>query len=183
MQKRDAELLIVGGHRETVAEFVPYLPQALQPKVAGTFVIDPHTMTPNQVRIHAEQVVQAYERDEEKRLVNQALERVAAGGLAAAGLAWCLMAANEEAIEVLLVNDDAQAPGQACDNCGWLGLRDAPDLVCPVCGHATRHTPDVIDEMATKVLDTSGRVEHVYVETDLAEQVVAALLRFPAPRQ
>jgi peptide chain release factor subunit 1 len=186
MQKRDAELLILGGHTEIIPEFVPFLSKPLQQKVAGTFAIDPNTMSPGQVREHADAIVEAYERGEESRLVGEAFERVAAGGLGAVGLEWCLLAVNEHAVELLLVNDDDTAPGRACDNCGWLGLGEAgtagAEAVCPVCGAATRPTPDVIDEMAEKVVDTSGRVEHVYAETQLPDQVVAAFLRFPVPR-
>jgi peptide chain release factor subunit 1 len=186
MQKRDAELLILGGHTEIIPEFVPFLSKPLQQKVAGTFAIDPNTMSPGQVREHADAIVEAYERGEESRLVGEAFERVAAGGLGAVGLEWCLLAVNEHAVELLLVNDDDTAPGRACDNCGWLGLDEAgtagAEAVCPVCGAATRPTPDVIDEMAEKVVDTSGRVEHVYAETQLPDQVVAAFLRFPVPR-
>jgi peptide chain release factor subunit 1 len=181
MRKREFELLIVGGHTEIIPVFLPLLSQPLRQKVAGTFAIDPHTMTPGQVREHADAVVEAYERDEESRLVSQALERVAAGGLGAAGLPWCLMAVNEHAVDLLLVDDDFQTPGRACDNCGWLGLPDAGPL-CPVCGAATRDTPDVVDEMAEKVVETSGRVEHVYAETELSDHSVAAMLRFPVPR-
>jgi hypothetical protein len=50
---------------------------------------------------------------------------------------------------------------------------------CPVCGQPTRKAPDVIDEMSATVLDTSGRVEHVYADTALSRHGVAALLRFP----
>jgi len=168
----------VGGHQETVAEFLPFLPHHLQPRVAGTFVVDPSTMSPGQVRERADEVVEAYERDEERRLVDEALERVAAGGFGAAGLDWCLMAANEHGIQLLLVDDDVQAPGRMCDSCGWLGLEGEE---CPVCWQRTRKAPDVIDEMAALVVDTSGRVEHVYTETPLSQHVVAAFLRFPVP--
>jgi hypothetical protein len=75
------------------------------------------------------------------------------------------MAANEHAIQLLLVHDDEQAPGQICDPCGGLGLGGAE---CPVDGERTRVTPDVIDEMAALVVDTSGRVEHVYIYAALA---------------
>jgi peptide subunit release factor 1 (eRF1) len=176
MGRSGAELLILGGHQETVAEFTPFLPHHLQPRVAGTFVIDPSTMSPGEVRERADDVVDAYERDEERRFVDEALERVAAGGFGAAGLAWCLMAANEHAIQLLLVHDDEQAPGRICDTCGWLGLEGQE---CPVDGQRTRTVPDVIDEMAALVVDTSGRVEHVYVDTPLSQHAVAALLRFP----
>jgi hypothetical protein len=50
-----------------------------------------------------------------------------------------------------------------------------------VCGQPTRKAPDVIDEMSATVVDTSGRVEHVYADTPLAQLVVAAFLRFPVP--
>lgn len=176
MARTGAELLVLGGHQETIAEFRPHLAHALQPRLAGTFVIDPSTTSPGQVRERADEVVDAYERDEERRLVDEALERVAAGTLGASGLAWCLMAANEHAIQLLLVHDDQEAPGLVCDTCGWLGLEGDE---CPIDGEPTRTTPDVIDEMAALVIDTSGRVEHVYVETPLAGDVVAALLRFP----
>jgi peptide chain release factor subunit 1 len=179
VRRTEAELIIVGGHQETVAEFLPYLPHQLQPKVAGTFVIDPSTMTPGQVRERSQEVADAYERREEEQLVAQALEKVASGGFGAAGLDWCLLAVNEKAVQVLLIHGDEQAPGRVSDQCGWLGLDDEE---CPVCGEHTRKTPDVIDEMAAAVVDSSGRVEHVYADTPLEPHVVAALLRFPVPK-
>jgi peptide chain release factor subunit 1 len=91
------------------------------------------------------------------------------------------MAVDEQAIERLLIHDDSQAPGWACDNCGWLGLSPL-SRECPVCGQPIRDTPDIIDEMAAKVFDTSGRVEHVYADTPLVDHIVAANLRFPVPR-
>ena len=40
---------------------------------------------------------------------------------------------------------------------------------------------DVIEEMSATVVDTSGRVEHVYADTPLAQLAAAAFLRFPVP--
>jgi peptide subunit release factor 1 (eRF1) len=178
MRRTGAELLVLGGHEETVAELRHFLPNQLQSRIAGSFAVDPGAMSPGQVRERADEVVDAYERGEEQRLVDEALDRVAAGGLGATGLEWCLMATNEHAIQLLLVHDDEQAPGWACDDCGWLGLEGEE---CPVCGQRTRKTADVIDEMSATVVDTSGRVEHVYADTPLAQLVVAAFLRFPVP--
>jgi peptide chain release factor subunit 1 len=178
VQDHECELVVVGGHREDVPELLAFLPQPLRRKVAGTFVIDTHTLTPAKVRDEAERIVEAYERQEEQQLVAQALERVATRGLGAVGLDWCLLATDEQAVQLLLIHDDVTAPGRACDNCGWLGLDGDP---CPVCAHETRATADVIDEMAAAVIDAGGQVEHVYAETPLSEHVVAALLRFPVP--
>jgi peptide chain release factor subunit 1 len=178
VQRTATDLLIVGGHHETVAEFVPFLPRELAARLAGTFTIDPHTLTPAKVREAAEIVVEQYERDEERRLVDETLDKVAAAGFAAAGLEWCLLAVDEKAVAVLLIDDDATAPGRACDDCGWLGSEGDP---CPVCGKATRPAEDVIDEMSAAVIDAGGRVAHAHQPSRLEGHVVAALLRFPVP--
>ena len=174
-----AELVVLGGHEETVAEFLRSMPHDLQPLVAGTFVIDPHTMTRAQVREHAETIVDAHEREEKARLMNEVLEKVATGGFGALGLEWCLLAVNEKAVEILFVTDDAHEPGRACDNCGWLGLAGEE---CPVCGQPTRETPDVIDDMCEAVVAAGGRVIGAETDTAPAPEMVAARLRFPVPR-
>jgi hypothetical protein len=147
--------------------------------VAGTFVVDPATMTPGQVRERADEVAVEFERREERQLVADTLERVAAGGFAAAGLDWCLMAVNENAVQLLLIHDDEMVPGRASDQCGWLGRSEEE---CPICGEPTRKTPDVIGEMAAAVVETGGRVEHVDADTPLAHDIVAAQTRFPVPK-
>jgi peptide chain release factor subunit 1 len=110
--------------------------------------------------------------------VTDALGRVAAGGLGAAGLEWCLLAVNEKAVDVLLVEDDQRRPGRVCDSCGFLG---ALETECPVDGSPTRETTDILDEMESAVLGASGRVENVRPGTDLEKYSVAAILRFPVP--
>ena len=88
-------------------------------------------------------------------------------------MAGCLLTVNDQAVQLLLADD------VACDACGWLGLEGEAG---PVCTSATRTTVDVIDEMAAVVIDTHGRVEQIAAETELAEQTMAVLLRFPVPR-
>jgi peptide chain release factor subunit 1 len=177
MRETDAEFVIVGGHRETVAEFLPFL-RHLESLIAGTFVIDTHTLTTARVRDQVRPVVEAFERDEEARLVRKVVELVAQGGFAALGLDWCLMATNEKAVDQLLVHGDARVPGRTCDQCGWLGLEGDE---CPVDGSPTRTTADVIDDMAEAVITAGGRVQHVDTDTELARHLVGALLRFPVP--
>ncbi|MGZ4716898.1 MAG: baeRF10 domain-containing protein [Acidimicrobiales bacterium] len=179
VQDDGIELVVVGGHEDTVPAFIDRLPHDLQSKVVGTFVIDPHTMTPTTALDAAQEAVDAYERHEEEMLVDRALERVAIGGLGAVGLQWCLLAVDELAVQHLLVQADAITPGRACDRCGWLGLAGGE---CPIDGEPTRETPDVLDEMAARVLRSSGHIEHVHADTPLRDELVAALLRFPVPR-
>jgi peptide chain release factor subunit 1 len=105
------ELLVVGGHQEEIPGFLDFLPHVVRPKVAGTFDVDPNTATVADIRHHAEAIVARYERDEERRLVADALERAATGRRAALGLEQCLWAGSVTAVQLLLVQDGAVAPG------------------------------------------------------------------------
>ncbi|GAA3846214.1 hypothetical protein GCM10022226_82180 [Sphaerisporangium flaviroseum] len=172
------ELLIVGGHPEEVPNFLEFLPHDLRPKVAGTFTIDPRTATTADIRRDAGRVAERYERDEERRWVAEVMERAATRRPAALGLDDCLWAASVAAVGRLLVQEGATAPGVVCDESGWLAT--AGDT-CPLCGRATRRSPDVIDELAQAVITESGSVEHVLADTELKDHVVAASLRFPLP--
>jgi peptide chain release factor subunit 1 len=110
--------------------------------------------------------------------VAESFDRAAVGGLAVVGVARCLLAANEHAVQLLLVDDDRQLAAVVCDNCGWLGLEAT---TCPVCGAAVGATPDVIDELAAAAIDAGGDVRHVRTESSLTEHLVAALVRFSVP--
>ncbi|MDH2426496.1 hypothetical protein [Sphaerisporangium sp. TRM90804] len=172
------ELLIVGGHPEEVPNFLEFLPHDLRPKVAGTFTIDPRTATPADIRHNAGRIAERYERDEERRWVAEVMERAATRKPAALGLDDCLWAGSVGAVGMLLVQEGATAPGVVCDESSWLATAGE---TCPLCGRATRRTPDVIDELAQVVINESGSVEHVLADTQLKDNVVAASLRFPLP--
>lgn len=50
-----------------------------------------------------------------------------------------------------------------------------------MCEGRTRHTPDVISELAEAVAAAGGAIRHVEDDERLAECVAAADLRFPLP--
>jgi peptide subunit release factor 1 (eRF1) len=166
--------IAVGGHQAETASFVAELPQALRERVAGTFVIDPHTMTPARVRKLADEVVARWE-DEREAAVAAQITGQPNGAMAAVGLPACLDAANEHAVQVLVVPDGAVAPGFACPRCGGLSVAGG---ACPLCGGPVRPVPDVIEELAVKVTMDGGTVEPVRGNGTAA---VAARRRFPPP--
>ena len=172
------DLIIVGGHREELASFVEMLPGALRSRVAGTFTVDPRTATRDTIRDAAAEIVERFERDEERERVTKVLDTAAAGGQAVLGFERCLWAGSVAAVDLLLVQEDAVAPGVVCTEGHWLARTGA---TCPVCGARTRDTPDVIDELVEAVIDAGGAIEHVEAETALREHIVAAALRFPLP--
>lgn len=106
------------------------------------------------------------------------MERVATGGLGAAGLDWCLLAVDEQAVELLLVEADASAPGRACDRCDWLASRrGVPDRREPDAGDARRRRRDGHPRAGHRRPRRARRAD-----TPLRDHLVAALLRFPVPR-
>jgi peptide subunit release factor 1 (eRF1) len=172
------DLLIVGGQDYEVPDFVDQLPRDLRTRVAGTFTIDLDMMPLAELRRSATAIADRYELGRDQQLVAETLEKTATNGLAALGLPDCLWAGAARAIQTLLVQDGAETPGVVCDDSGWLALSgDA----CPLCGKATRSTPDVIGELAQAVIEESGTVRHVRAETQLSDVLTAAELRFPLP--
>lgn len=172
------DLLIVGGHDYELPEFLEFLPRDLRNRVAGTFSIDAAAAPLAEIRARAGSIAARYERDMEQRLVSEVFEKASAGELAALGLDKCLWAGTVAAIEALLVQEGATAPGVVCDESGWLALSG---YACPLCGKAARRTPEVIDELVHAVIDEGGSIKHVEASTKLADYTVAAHLRFLLP--
>ena len=175
---RGFDLLIIGGHSYEVPAFTYFLRRELRPRLAGTFSIDPSAAPVSEIRSQAGAVLRRYEQDEESRVVQGVLERMAAGGLATAGLENCLWAGSVAAVQTLLVHDGAMTPGVVCDQSRWLALAGE---TCPICGSPTRRASDVVDELAEAVLSQSGSVRHVEADDRLRPYVTAAELRFEAP--
>jgi hypothetical protein len=175
------DVIVVGGHVGEIQAFVEELPNTVRDKVIGTFEVDPNTVDRGLLKEQGGRFLEAYERDQERRMVADVFERAAEGRPAAIGLRQTLWAGSMSAIGQLLVQDGLVTPGVVCDNCGWLGVSGD---TCPVCTNQLRQTPDVIDELVEAVIDESGSVEHVVAEdTQLNERGVAAELRFPLPPQ
>jgi hypothetical protein len=49
--------LVIGGHQDTVAQFLAVVPAGIRDQLAGRFVADPHALTPARVRDLAECVI------------------------------------------------------------------------------------------------------------------------------
>ena len=173
------DVLVAGGHEHELPEFLRLLPHDLHGRVAGTFSADPAASPVAELRDSAEGIVRQYQRGQDERLVEQVLELAAAGGPAAIGLQDCLWSGSMSAIETLLVRDGAAVPGVVCDGSRWLA---ASGELCPVCGRHTRHTPDVLDELAAVVIGAGGSARQISADLMSEEYLAAAKLRFsPAP--
>ena len=104
------EVLIVGGHHAEVPRFLDCLTHELRGRLADTFAVDDGARL-GEVKREAAAIVDRYERAEEERMIADAVETSAAGGLAVLGLPQCLWTGSVAAVGDLLVQDGAVAPG------------------------------------------------------------------------
>lgn len=146
--------LVVGGHKDGVAEFLSTLAAPLAARVAGTFVVDPHTMTPHVVHSGAAAVMAQWEATRQERVAADLAEWEAAG-LAVSGVERSAEMVAKSAADLLVVRGDELVPGLVCDDCGAITTRKHR------CGGKTPAypVPDVIDEMVARMLDTGGKID------------------------
>ena len=165
------EPLIVGGHESSIAQFLAVLPAGLRDDFAGSFVADPHTLTPAKVRDLAGRVIEEWLDQRDQHLVAEILQEPP-GGRTAAGLSACLAAASQHAIQLLLVPAGGLIPGYACQRCG--ALSSTGDS-CPHGAEALLAVPDLIEELAVTTLGDGGQVQMLHD----APGGICARLRYP----
>jgi len=149
------EPLVIGGHESSIAQFLAVLPAGLRDDFAGSFVADPHTLTPAKVRDLADRVIEEWLDQRDQHLVAGILQEPP-GGLTTAGLGACLAAASQQAIQLLLVPAGGLIPGYACQRCGALSSTGDG---CPHGAEALLAVPDLIEELAVTTLGDGGQVQ------------------------
>jgi hypothetical protein len=155
----ESELLVVGGHAEATAGFAAELPADAQRRMAGTFVIDPRTMTPSRVHELTETVVRAWRHDRQRKALDRVRGEAATRGIS--GLSECVQAANRRDIELLCLPEEGGEAGYVCDSCKTLSDVGATCALCDVPGRAVA---DLWDELALTTLTNGGEVRIIEPE-------------------
>jgi hypothetical protein len=170
----DHRPLVLGGHPEGITELLSLLPEHLREEYVGSFAADPHTLTTARVRELAGVVIAHWVERREEQLATETMA-AACRADAVAGLPACLAAVNARAVGMLLIPDTGLIPGFVCGRCGAVSLTGDD---CPDWGAAADPIPDLLEEMAARVLDDDGQVAAVHGQPC----AVAARLRFPVPQ-
>ena len=157
MRSGEQEPFVVGGHEEAIPQFLAFLPADVGDRFAGSFIVDPHTMTPARVRELSGTVIRDWADRREQRLVAQ-LRQQQPDGLTVIGLRGCLTAVGQHAARLLVVPVGGLIPGFACTRCGALSSMPGG---CPDGPAVARWVPDLIEEMVIKALGDGGEVEAV----------------------
>jgi peptide subunit release factor 1 (eRF1) len=150
-----------------------YVSQAL----IGRFHADLAHVTLNEIRAHAEPIVERWQNDRRRDLVSQALSQARSNGRGVSGLRRVLRSLEQGEVQTLLLGENLQSHAVECSGCGHIDAH----LVsfCPVCGRATQEIVDVGEAILPWVIRRD--IETFYVKDDPEFDKVgniAALLRY-----
>jgi hypothetical protein len=162
------------AHRSQLESLLhPYASQAL----LGCFAADVAHITNEQIRSHAEQIVDRWQSDRRQQLASEAVNRARSQSRGVTGLRRVLRSLELGEVQTLLIGENFQAHAVECTGCGHLDAH----LVnfCPVCGRATQEVVDVSEAILPWVIRRD--IEMFFVKNDAEFDKVgniAALLRF-----
>ena len=159
------------------AQLHAYVRQAL----VGRFHADVAHASRDEIKSHAEQILEKWQNDRRRELVSQALDHARSNGRGVTGLRRVLRSLELGEAQTLLIGENLQAQAIECIHCGHIDAH----LVsyCPVCGRATQEIVDVGEAILPWVICRD--IETFYVKEDPEfDKVgnVAALLRFRAEK-
>src|SRR5580698_655490 len=135
-----------------------YVSQAL----IGRFHADLAHATRDEIRTHAQAIVEQWQSERRRDLVSQALSQARSNARGVTGLRRVLRSLELGEVQTLLIGESLQAHAVECSGCGHIDAH----LVsfCPACGRTTQEIVDVREA----ILPWVGRreIETFYVKKD-----------------
>ncbi|HYZ28064.1 MAG TPA: Vms1/Ankzf1 family peptidyl-tRNA hydrolase [Thermoleophilaceae bacterium] len=176
-KRRPFEALFVGAPEAVYNDFRERLHPYLSERVVGRIEVDVEHTGVDEVQHAAEPAISAYERKLEKDALDRLEQARGTGGRGATGLEDTLAALSEQRVEVLLLQENFDAAGVCCPQCGWLGPSGVKS--CPADGTTTVEREDITDLAVRRAITQSAQVVRVR-DDDRLEPMgsIAAVLRF-----
>jgi peptide subunit release factor 1 (eRF1) len=177
LEKGVFEKWILGCQDIYRSQLEPQLHAYVSQALLGRFQADIGRITDDQIRTHAEQIVEQWQSDRRRDLATQAVSRARSNARGVTGLRRVLRSLELGEVQTLLIGENFQAHAVECSGCGHLDAH----LVsfCPACGRATQEVVDVGEAILPWVIRRD--IEMFYVKDDPEFDKVgniAALLRF-----
>ena len=155
----------------------PQLHSYVKQALIGRFHADVGHIGKEEIRTHAQQILEQWQNDRRRELVEQALEQARSNGRGVTGLRRVLRSLELGEVQTLLLGDNLQGHAVECSGCGHIDAHLVSS--CPVCGRSTQEIVDVGEAILPWVIRRD--VETFYVKDDPEFDNVgniAALLRF-----
>jgi peptide subunit release factor 1 (eRF1) len=155
----------------------PQLHRDVSQALIGRFHADLAHATRDEIRTHAQHILEQWQSDRRREMVEQALSHARSNSRGVTGLRRVLRSLEQGEIQTLLFGDNFQAHAVECTGCGHIDAH----LVsfCPACGKATQEVVDVSEAILPWVIRRD--IEMFFVKDDPEfDKVgnVAALLRY-----
>lgn len=152
-----------------------YVSQAL----IGRFRADLNHISNDDIRTRAQRIVDRWQGDRRRELVELALGQARSNGRGVTGLRRVLRSLELGQVQTLLIGENLQGHAVECSECGHVDAHLVS--ACPACGKATQEIVDVGEAILPWVIRRD--IETFYVKDDPEFDKVgniAALLRFRA---
>src|SRR5689334_16524026 len=176
-ERRPFEALFVGAPEAVYGDFCERLHPYLRERLCGRIEVDVEHTSVDEVQHAAEATIAEHERKLEKQALDRLQQGMGAGGRAAAGLDDTLGVLNEQRVELLLLQENFDAAGVCCPQCGWLGPSGVN--ACPADGTDTEEREDITDLAVRRAITQSAQVVRVRDDARLEPLgSIAAVLRF-----
>jgi len=174
-----AEKFIIGCRDETWPEVEPHLHPYVRQRLVARFPSDPATVTEDEVRKHAERLLDEDSSARRQRLLQEVAGEANRNGRGAVGLKRVLLALETGEAQILLLSETFSAPGTRCTNCGHVDGSMAN--TCAVCNRPVEELDDISDVIITQAIERGVETVCMQGEPELSRyEGIAALLRFRA---
>ena len=177
LEQRVFEKWILACQDAHVPLLEPQLHSYVSQALIGRFHADVGHISKDELRNHAQQIVERWQNDRRRELVQQALSQARSNGRGVTGLRRVLRSLEMGEVQTLLLGENLQAHAVECSGCGHIDAHLVSN--CPVCGRATQEVVNVGEAILPWVVRRD--IETFYVKDDPEFDKVgniAALLRF-----
>ena len=173
--------LVIGCRDDAWADLEPYLHPYVKQRLQGRFLVDPVAASGEEVREHAERILNRTIENRREALVREVIGEAQRNARGALGLRHVLTALERQEVQTLIVGRNLRAEAAECANCRHLDTRMVRQ--CAVCGHDMRELGDVTDALVDLALRNGADIE--FIDDDPALEKaghIGALLRFRGDR-
>jgi peptide chain release factor subunit 1 len=177
LEKGVFEKWILGCQDVHRSQLEPQLHLYVSQALLGRFQADMAHVTRDEIRTHAQQIVEQWQSDRCRELVGYVLNQARSNGRGVTGLRRVLRSLELGEVQTLLIGEHFEAHAVECAGCGHIDAHLV--AFCPVCGRATQEVVDVGEAILPWVIRRD--IEMFYVHGDPEFDGVgniAALLRF-----
>jgi|Deesub1362B_J571_1020462.scaffolds.fasta_scaffold00036_26 peptide chain release factor subunit 1 len=178
INKEKIDIIFIGGHEEVRKKFINLLPQQIKEKIHGEFNAQLE-ITPDEVLKKVSPLLEDYERQKERKILDTLITKVLKGDAAVMGLEDTLNAVMEGRVHTLIFDREYRSKGYRCEACGFITVQEVQK--CPYCSSIQIQVVEyLVDFIAQKAVEQGAKIEVIAYENGLMREKggIGAILRY-----